>query len=131
DAIVFAQRRDVPRLHALQLEAQDVQRLGPFDGRLDAVEHLDPEVGDRVRQERARPAHSNDGTHLLESPDIRARDARVKHVAADADAPALELSESVTQREEIEQPLRGVPSTAFITFDSIRSARNCAAPEAE
>src|SRR4029079_8078081 len=86
DSIVFAQRRDVAPLHALELQTQNVQRVGPLDPRLDPVEHLDAKLRDCARQQRTRAAHADDGPELLEPPDVRARDSRVQDVAADTDA---------------------------------------------
>ena len=89
DAVVLAQRRDVAGGHALELQTEDVERVGPLDRLLDAIEDCDAHLVDRVRQQRARAAHRDFGAHLRETPDVRPRDARVQHVAADADAPAL------------------------------------------
>ena len=41
DAVVLAQRWDVPALHALELQTQNVERVGPLDRVLDAIEDLD------------------------------------------------------------------------------------------
>src|ERR1044071_8275021 len=41
DAVVLAQRRDVAGLHAFELKSEDVERVGPLDRGLDAIEHGD------------------------------------------------------------------------------------------
>ena len=47
-AIVLAQRRDVAGLHSFELESEDVERVGPFDRGLDAIEHGDAHAFDGV-----------------------------------------------------------------------------------
>ena len=53
DAVVLAQRRDVAGLHALELQPQDVQRVGPLDGVFDAIEDGDAQSPIAARQQRS------------------------------------------------------------------------------
>ncbi len=50
-AIVFAQRRDIPGCHTLQLQTQHVQRLCPFYRAFDAIEHFYAELLDAIREQ--------------------------------------------------------------------------------
>jgi len=58
DAVVLSRRWYIARSHSLELETQDVQRLGPLDRLLDAVEDADAEFIDGIRQKRSRPGSS-------------------------------------------------------------------------
>ena len=118
-AIVFTQRGDVAALHALELETEDVEGIRPLDGVLDVVEHRDVELVDRVGQQRARPADADGGAHLEQPPDVRAGNARVQDVAADADLEAVEPLEVIAQGEHVEQPLRGVFVRAVAGVDDV------------
>src|SRR6266550_210385 len=53
DAVVFSRRRYIARGHSLELETQDVQRLGPLDRFLDPIEDANSEFIDRIRKQRA------------------------------------------------------------------------------
>ena len=119
-AVVLTQRRDVAGRHALELEPENVERVGPLDRLLDAIEHRHAELVDRVRQQRSRSADADLGAHLLEPPDVRPRDARVQHVADDADLDALEPLEVIAQREHVEQPLRRMLVRAVAGVDDVR-----------
>ena len=50
-AIVFAQRRDVASLHALELQSQDVEGIGPLDRFLDAIKHGHAHLADGVGEQ--------------------------------------------------------------------------------
>src|SRR5687768_11347523 len=104
--IVLSQRRDVAALHSLELEAQNVERFSPFDSHFDSIEDLHAELRYRAGQQRPRAAYANLGAELLEPPDVRPRDTRMEHVAADTDSPPFERSKVVAQRQQVEQPLR-------------------------
>ena len=133
-AIVFAQRRDVAGRHALELEAQNVERVGPLDRLLDAVEHRDAELVDRVRQQRARTAHRHLGAHLRAVPRCssarRASAARRRTMQTLMPSSSPKWSRSVSMSSSPCVGCSCVPSPALMTFDSMRSARNCAAPDA-
>src|SRR6185437_9273 len=85
NTIVFAQRRYVARRHALELQPQDVEGVGPLDRLLDAREHCHTHLVDRVGHERARTAYSDLRTQLAQS---------------------LDSLEVIAKREQVEQPLR-------------------------
>src|SRR5690606_22609840 len=74
-AVVLAQARDEPRVHALELKAQHVQRVRPLDRFLDPVEHVHAEIFDADGQQRARRAYRHLGAELGEAPDVGARNA--------------------------------------------------------
>src|SRR4029079_4060178 len=120
DAVVLAERRDVTRRHALELQAKDVERVGPLDCRLDAIEHRHAKLVDRVGQERTWSADADLGAHFREAPDIRASDARVQHVADDAYLEAGELAEVIAQREHVEQSLRRMLVRPVARVDHVR-----------
>jgi hypothetical protein len=120
DAVVLAQRGDVAGLHALELQAQHVERLRPLDRRLDAVEHRHAERVDRVGQQRARAAHAHLGAHRPQPVDVAPRHARVQHVADHAHPPPLERpAELLAQREQVEQALRRVLVRAVAGVDHV------------
>src|SRR5438552_15677616 len=76
DAIILAQTRDEPRLHALELEAQNVEHIGsPLDRLFDPSEHADPQLLDPPRHQRPGAAHGDLGAELGEPPQVRARNA--------------------------------------------------------
>src|SRR5712675_2657561 len=119
DAVVFARGRYVSRRHPLELEPQDVQRLSPFDGLFDPVEDSHAELIDRVREQRPRSAHSHLGPELGQTPDIRPRDARMENVTADADAPTIQISKAVSQRENVQQSLSGMLVRSVARIDDV------------
>src|SRR5688500_12716996 len=85
DAIVLTKRRDVAELHALELETEDVERVGPFDGLLDTIENGDPELVEVIGEQRPRSTHADLGARRAQPENVGARDARVQHTAGDAD----------------------------------------------
>src|SRR5205807_1220653 len=120
DAVVLPKRRDITALHALELQAKDVQRVRPLDGVVDAIEHLDLELVDGVRQQRARTTDGDMSAKLLESPDVRARDARVQHVTDDAHFDALDPLEVIAEGQEVEQTLGGMFMSPVTRVDHVR-----------
>ena len=113
---VLAQRRHVRFAHALVLHPQHVDDVGlaqAVERRGDvAAERLDP-----ARDQRRRPADGDLGAHPREREDVRARDARVQHVADDPDALAVERAEPAAQRVDVEQRLRRVLVLAVAGVD--------------
>src|SRR5438270_4113127 len=120
NAIVFARGRDISRRHPFELQPQHVQRFGPLDCFFDAVENPHTEFIDCVWQQRSRPAHRHLGAEFCEAPDIRSCDARVQDVTTDADSAAFEISEPVTQSQNVEQALCWMLVGSVASVDHIR-----------
>src|ERR1043166_5641502 len=81
DAIILPHARDEAHLHALELQAQHVQHVGPLDRLFDAAEAAHAQVLDAPRHQRIGTAHPHLGAELGEAPDVGARDAGVQYVA--------------------------------------------------
>src|SRR6185437_13854332 len=111
--------RNVPRRHALELQPENVERLRPLDGFLDAREYAHTEFLDRPRKQCARTAYRHLGAKLLEAPDVRARHPRMQHVTHDAHPAAREIAQVVAQREQVEEALRGVLVRAVARIDDV------------
>src|SRR2546430_4745539 len=108
DPVVLAQGRDEPPLHALQLQSQHVQHVGPFDRFLDAPEPAHAELLDAARHQGVGPAHAHFGAELQQPPDVGTGHARVQDVAHQTDFEPGDLAVAVADREQIEQRLGGV-----------------------
>ena len=80
-----------------------------------AAHRLDPA---RDQRRRADERHARAAEH--ERLDLRARDARVEHVADDRDVQALEAAERLLDRVEVEQRLRRVLVLAVAGVDDVR-----------
>jgi hypothetical protein len=72
---------------------------------LDSVDDTNSEFLNRVREKRARPADSDFDTKLLKTPDVGARDARMKYVATNTDTATFQVAEVVAQCQKIEKTL--------------------------
>ena len=121
DAIVFAQRRDVAGRHALELEAKNVERIGPLDRFFDAIEH-------RARPtRRSRSAASDRGPHTPTSAPIfvspQMFDRATRECSTSPTMQTLRPSSSlevIAQREHVEQTLRRMLVRAVAGVDDVR-----------
>src|SRR2546425_222457 len=119
DPVVLAQGRDEPPLHALQLQSQHVQHVGPFDRFLDAPEPAHAELLDAARHQGVGPAHAHFGAELQQPPDVGTGHARVQDVAHQTDFEPGDLAVAVADREQIEQRLGGVLVLAVAGVDDV------------
>ena len=121
---VLPERRDEgrARLHALRLHAERVHDVDVRD-RLDAMADPAPELLDAAWEKRRRPHDDRLGTDEEQGLDERARHARVQHVADDRDRDALETTERLLDREEVEQRLRRMLMLAVAGVDHVRPGR--------
>jgi len=73
--VVLPHARNEAHLHALELQPQHVQHVGPLDRLFDAAEAAHAQVFDAPGHERIGTAHPHLGAELREAPDVGARDA--------------------------------------------------------
>src|SRR5437660_1387334 len=99
DPVILPHARDEAHLHALELQPQHVQHVGPLDRLLDAAEATHAQLFDAARHERIGAAHAHFGAELGEAPDVRARHPRVQHVAHETHLEPGDLAVLVPDRE--------------------------------
>ena len=68
--VVFTQGWDVSTLHPFQLQAQNVQRIGPLDGFFDTIEHRHTHLPHGVGEQRSRTAHAHFRTEFVQPGDV-------------------------------------------------------------
>ena len=119
DAVVLPQARDESLFHPLELKTQHVQHVRPLDRFFDASKHFHAELFDAARHQCPRPADGDFRAELGQAPEIRPGDARVQHVADEADLEAFDLAVLVTNREQVEQRLRRMLVLAVSRIDDV------------
>src|SRR5207244_5145655 len=100
-AVILAHARNEPLLHALELEPQHIEDVGPFDRFLDAAEATHSQLLDATRHQGVGPADANLGAHFQQAPDVGPCHARVQHVADEADLQAVDFAVLVADGEEV------------------------------
>ena len=113
---VLAQAGDERLGHALLLHAQGVDDIGLVEA-VQRVADLAAELLHPARDQRRRPADGHLGAEHRERLDVRARDARVQDVADDPDVRAVERTEALAQRVDVEQRLGRVLVLAVAGVD--------------
>src|SRR6266850_6055272 len=108
DPRVLAERGVEASPLALELDAENVDHVGPLDRLLDALRDADPETLHFRRHHRGRARDRDLGAELRQPPDVRARDAAVHDVAYDRDVEPGDPPALFPHREDIEKPLGGV-----------------------
>ena len=121
DAVVLAQRRDVARLHALELQAQDVERVGPLDRRPRSRSNTVTPSSSIAFGSSERGPHTPTSAPSFLRPQMFERATRECSTSPQMQTlQALERPEVVAQREQVEQPLRRMLVRAVAGVDHVR-----------
>ena len=113
---VLAQGRHEGFDHALLLHPQRIDDICLCE-LVDLVGHRAAELLDSTRDEGRRTAHRDLGAHQREGEDVRACHPAVHDVADDPDPLALDRSDALDQREDVEQGLGRVLTLSVAGVD--------------
>ena len=103
---VLADRREERGSLPLELNPQQVDAIALAENLIEVVRDFDTQPFDVCRDQRRWSADDDSRAEFFQSPDVRSSDSTVQDVADQRDRQAGDFVSMLSDREDVEQPLR-------------------------